>query len=286
MMADGMLRRLEGIGDSILLAHIFVKGVRCPLILLNPCGLFLFFESGDLRTKKEEILDDVRVLQDALGVVRSKLQVYSMDENGGWTWLDMRSGTVRQVADPAVHAIACIQSGLPSFQPERLLCFEEKLASCREKQAKGTGQGSRKEGKMRRSIKRIRGTAILEGRTYIRRRGHWCPASKENSDEIFRKTCLFGLFGWFQFHTGHFPAGILYVLTCGFFGFGWIFDVLLLLAGLAKDGKGYYYAPVTDRRTGVCMLLTCTAAALVLVALYIWAMGVAGHLIAGMYYPG
>lgn len=284
MMDDGMRRRLEGIGDSILLAHIFVNNSQFPLILLNPCGIFLFLEIGDLRKKKEEALDEARILQAALGVVRSKMRIYSADEDGSWTWIDPQSGDACEVADPVSHAKACIESGMRFFQPERLLCFEDKLS-----QGRGKGMGIRTDGGTGRhpykNTFKVSGMVCLEGRVYIRRHGRWYPASGENSDDVFRKTCLFGLFGWLQFHTGRFLSGILYALTCGFFGFGWICDLILLLAGLAKDGEGYYYAPVSDKRTGFLALLMCAATASALLAVYFWALGLLGRLLAEMYQP-
>lgn len=53
--------------------------------------------------------------------------------------------------------------------------------------------------------------------------------------------CLF--FGWLGFHrfyTGSVVLGLLYLLTCGFLGIGVIIDLLLLLCGTYRNGRGQY----------------------------------------------
>ena len=53
--------------------------------------------------------------------------------------------------------------------------------------------------------------------------------------------CLF--FGWLGFHrfyTGSIILGLLYLLTCGFLGIGVILDLLWLLCGTYRNGRGQY----------------------------------------------
>lgn len=53
--------------------------------------------------------------------------------------------------------------------------------------------------------------------------------------------CLF--FGWLGFHrfyTGSILLGILYLLTGGFLGIGVILDLLWLVCGTYRNGKGQY----------------------------------------------
>lgn len=51
--------------------------------------------------------------------------------------------------------------------------------------------------------------------------------------------CLFlGCFGAHKFYVGKSGAGILYLLTMGLFGIGWIADCIFILAGTSTDRWG------------------------------------------------
>lgn len=52
--------------------------------------------------------------------------------------------------------------------------------------------------------------------------------------------CIFlGEFGVHHFYAGRIGKGILYLLTLGLFGIGWIIDIILILAGRYKDRDGF-----------------------------------------------
>lgn len=67
-----------------------------------------------------------------------------------------------------------------------------------------------------------------------------------NSDEYDYKSkaktfviaLLFGLLGFHRFYVGKNLTGIIYFLTFGLFGIGWIVDCVLILTGAFKDGEG------------------------------------------------
>lgn len=53
--------------------------------------------------------------------------------------------------------------------------------------------------------------------------------------------CLF--FGWLGFHrfyTGSIFLGLLYLFTWGILGIGWFLDMLWLLCGTYRNGRGQY----------------------------------------------
>lgn len=49
---------------------------------------------------------------------------------------------------------------------------------------------------------------------------------------------LFGYLGVHRFYVGKSKTGILYLLTMGLFGIGWIYDIIKIVNGEFKDGKG------------------------------------------------
>ena len=63
--------------------------------------------------------------------------------------------------------------------------------------------------------------------------------AKRHSAFIALLFCIFG--GWFglhRFYTGEFGAGVIYLLTFGVFGIGWLWDTLSILFGTYRDGNG------------------------------------------------
>lgn len=53
--------------------------------------------------------------------------------------------------------------------------------------------------------------------------------------------CIFlGWLGVHRFYVGKTASGILYLLTCGICGFGWLIDMILIILDKFKDGSGNY----------------------------------------------
>ncbi len=53
--------------------------------------------------------------------------------------------------------------------------------------------------------------------------------------------CFFlGIVGAHHFVNGRILRGFLYLFTLGFCGIGWIFDMIVIIAGRFKDGNGKY----------------------------------------------
>lgn len=60
-----------------------------------------------------------------------------------------------------------------------------------------------------------------------------------NKSKMVSLLCIFlGYFGAHQFYVGNTKKGILYFLTFGLFGIGWLIDIILILLGSFKDVHG------------------------------------------------
>jgi TM2 domain-containing membrane protein YozV len=55
---------------------------------------------------------------------------------------------------------------------------------------------------------------------------------------------LFGYAGLHLFYIGRYGRGILYLLTFGLLGYGWLFDFIGAIRGSMNDGKGL---PITNK---------------------------------------
>ena len=50
---------------------------------------------------------------------------------------------------------------------------------------------------------------------------------------------VFGYFGIHYFYVGKIGRGIIYLLTLGVFGIGWLIDIIRIACGVFRDKKGY-----------------------------------------------
>jgi TM2 domain-containing membrane protein YozV len=65
----------------------------------------------------------------------------------------------------------------------------------------------------------------------------------KNSSRSFNVTFVlllfFGLLGVHRFYVGRPWSGLLYLCTFGFWGFGVLLDLVMLVTGRFTDGRGY-----------------------------------------------
>lgn len=67
--------------------------------------------------------------------------------------------------------------------------------------------------------------------------------SDKNRLVAFLLAFFLGGLGVHRFYVGKIGTGILWLLTCGVFGIGYLVDLILILCGCFKDSNG---KPVTD----------------------------------------
>ena len=60
-------------------------------------------------------------------------------------------------------------------------------------------------------------------------------ASQKSKGTALILCILFGYLGVHHFYVGKIGMGILYLFTMGLFGFGWIFDIIMIATGSFKD---------------------------------------------------
>lgn len=58
----------------------------------------------------------------------------------------------------------------------------------------------------------------------------------EKSRTVTLLLCIFlGYLGVHYFYVGKIGKGILYLFTCGLFGFGWVIDIVVIALGKFRD---------------------------------------------------
>ena len=120
-----------------------------------------------------------------------------------------------------------------------------------------------------------------DGTLYLYRHGKLYEASPLDGDRLFR-LCLFGgIFGLHRFAMGRWFSGLLYGLTCGFFLFGWLLDLLYLLLGFQRDKRKRLVPPVTNRGKKALCLLPAAAGGGVVLLLYLSAISALSGATAG-----
>lgn len=79
---------------------------------------------------------------------------------------------------------------------------------------------------------------VIQQQTIINNAGI-IPGISRKSKTVALLLCIFlGYFGVHKFYVGKVGSGILYLCTLGLFGFGWIIDIILIVAGSFKDEFG------------------------------------------------
>lgn len=257
-----LYEKLSQVQSMKIATNISGKGYEIPFIALDPSGAFFVLDEGNISGKEKEVRNIISPIQDALSLTAHKMFIYSYDDEG-WTFLNQYTDEVEQVDNVVEHIMEQVNSGVYYIDENRLDYMYSKLSFS----TKG-GENIRE---------------MPDGQVYVKKNGHWFPATDEDSDYVFRQTCLFGVFGWFQSHKGKKMTAFIYAITCGLFGIGWIFDALAFLVGGARDADGYYYLPLSDKKKSWLMFLGVLVGAFVALFLYKTVLTLAASALGGLF---
>ena len=235
------------IEEMTLIRDVTVQKEFYPLIAVHESGLFVFLEAEKPDENKQEITNSVYPLQQLLSLSRAKMHVYSELPDGSWTYLNPCTDDTEKPEDVCAHIRSLIESRTFLIDKNRATYYSQKLMF-------GAGYDQVK--------------SMPDGKIYVKRGSHWYPASSEDPDDVYKQTCLYGAFGWLQYHRGRRASGFIYTITCGLFTAGWLLDILSFLLGCAKDDEGKYYPPLSDAKRSWLMFLLCILAALILLIVY------------------
>lgn len=72
---------------------------------------------------------------------------------------------------------------------------------------------------------------------YFVRGQSFYPCSEYDADHIFRLSLFGGVLGVHRFALGKWFTGLIYLLTGGLIGFGWLLDLLQIVSGRFRDRK-------------------------------------------------
>lgn len=247
MNIPALCGQLSQLDELSLFPGISFQKMFYPLIAVHSSGIYLFFDHSALPQRKSPLNDAVCALQQMLSVPRLKMHIYCLLSDGSWVYINPQTDDPARIADVFAHILSEVNSGSHVIDQHSADYYSQKLMF-------GTTSG------------RVR--KMPDGETYLKKGGHWYPASSEDPDDVYMKTCLYGVFGWFQYHRGKRINSLIYALTCGLFGVGWLMDLLSFLLNSARDEEGKYYQPLSDRKRFWLLFLCCLLACIALLAAY------------------
>lgn len=104
------------------------------------------------------------------------------------------------------------------------------------------------------SVQKVKTTS--DGKTFLYKHGTWREASELNTEALYPLAAFGGILGLHLFYLQKKSKGVLYLLTFGFFGVGWLFDCIELLFGFYRDEDGRYLIPFGNKTAGIIMLVS------------------------------
>lgn len=76
-------------------------------------------------------------------------------------------------------------------------------------------------------------------RSHVHVTHEYIPAASPKSRLAALLLAIFlGELGIHRFYVGKIGTGLIWLFTVGFFGIGWLVDIILIAAGVFRDGRG------------------------------------------------
>ena len=230
--------------DLIICREKEFNKITFPLIIIHQSGFYIFFDT-DIKTDKNSILDAAYQLQLFFNTNRLNFNIYSITDETIF-YLNPFSDEVEEINNLEEH----INNNLSSYTID-----ENKFNYYKEKISQYLNND-----------KKIK--TDNEGNTYIKKGNKWLIASNDDQDLMFKYTLFGGFIGLHKFKQRKKYSGILYFLTGGLLGIGWVFDILAMVLGVSKDAENRYYLPLSDKRFGIIGLCCSIPLSFILIKLY------------------
>lgn len=233
------------------------------LIVLNPKKIIFFAVVGSSKSDEEATFQ----LRGALNSIASKLSLSLSDfvvcgiDQEHYYFLNKYNDRLlvfAQGTDEERFLFECIENEL-SYAPEK---FGIDVI----RNVNDNLMLSLSPSKISNSKQKIMTTA--DGTTYVYKHGLWREVSALNAELLFPITAFGGIFGLHLFYQKRVAAGILYLLTLGLCGIGWILDSLALLLGIYRDKDGKYLAPLENTLSGIIIFSIAAIACFVTIMFF------------------
>lgn len=223
------------------------KSEDIPLIILHTTDIYVFYEVKNSDCRKE-IMDKLHELQKALNLSIYHFIPIGILENSEWVYLDVRNNEIKDITNINLFLDENFSERLASFTDDKIEEIYNKLLF------------------LDNSDNKIK--VDKDGNVFIKKGKEHYKASEEDSDKLFWITLFGGWLGLHKFIKKDTLHGVLYLLTVGLFGFGWLFDVISLLVGTQKDNEGLYLLLLDNASKKALLLLILIPVAIILVFLY------------------
>ena len=251
-------KNLDAYADVVLRWGSKPDGVRIPLVCLTDSAAYVFVEAnlGDPITPEgqKRLLDKFNVAEAALlsylEVSASKILLFAVRES------DSQGPTVfhRRAYQDHLKTLRCNSFNEPEELFDLITANEDYFRRRNE-------SGTDRQSKFNREDRNFYSSAALkldfasddgervkrdaEGNAYIRKRNQTWAAADPNTDgkKLFLLSTIGGAIGAHQFFQKKTVKGLLYALTCGAFGAGWILNSAEILLGIYKSKSGLYVIP-------------------------------------------
>ena len=212
------MKKLNALSALALLSIVLVSSCTIQKRTFNS-GYYVSWNKKQVTQKSSVDNDGKTGSSDDLAVNEEKNSVRA--ENGVVLESNAKSADVGDFKNASGSVVAHSQHDINAEQPQTIAVVSHDIVS--EKEVSKPSVFKKKESK----LKKAAGTSENGGKLQI----------------VALILCIFlGLLGIHRFYLGYTGLGVLYLLTAGLFGIGWLIDIILLIIpnGLTPKGKTNY----------------------------------------------